>query len=81
MIAALAPVIQRMQDAAPDKHTIGVSTLDFEICALQKQWKHTSLEKYIQDFQQSFLSNLLASNRDELAKKARKTAAQPTARW
>ena len=80
-MAAIGPFMQRMQDGGPDDYMIEIGALDIKVCVLQKQWKHTSLEKYIQDFQQYFLSNLLASNRDELAKKARKTAAQPTARW
>ncbi len=52
------------------------------LCVLvQNQWKHTSLQKAVADFHECFLNGLLASNRDELAKKARKAVAQPTTRW
>lgn len=51
------------------------------ILVLQNQWKYTSLQKAVQDFHVCFLDELLANNKDELAKKARKAAAQPTTKW
>jgi hypothetical protein len=48
---------------------------------MQNQWKHTALQKAVADFHDCFLDGLLASNRDELARKARKAVSQPTTRW
>ena len=48
---------------------------------MQNQWKHTALQKAVADFHDCFLDGLLASNRDELARKARKAASQPNTRW
>ena len=48
---------------------------------LQNQWKYTALQKAVDDFHICFLDGLLGNNRDEMAKKARKAALQPTTRW
>ena len=48
---------------------------------MQNQWKHTALQKAVADFHDCFLDGLLASNRDELARKARKAVSQPTTKW
>ncbi|KAL3139750.1 hypothetical protein ABBQ38_004054 [Trebouxia sp. C0009 RCD-2024] len=48
---------------------------------MQNQWKYTALQKAVWDFHACFLDDLLANNKDELAKKARKAAAQPTTKW
>ncbi|KAL3154366.1 hypothetical protein ABBQ32_013844 [Trebouxia sp. C0010 RCD-2024] len=48
---------------------------------MKNQWKYTALQKAVWDFHDCFLDDLLANNKDELAKKARKAAAQPTTKW